>query len=190
MGFLLVTLVVFVFTSHELAHLYRFGHLVPLGLHVEVMLTTSDDILGVEGVAKIYNASLTNYGLLPVEVTVCDYRDWASQHATMLNYIVERRTSQPGEWQYVREWDSYGLRFFCRPSFEVTGTHRVRRRLWPGQTYRLGGGIPAQLGGFHLGDQGRFTVFLNADNDKNRAVSSEIFRVDQEPKSTRTSTPD
>jgi hypothetical protein len=50
------------------------------------------------------------------------------------NYIVERRTPQVGSWQYVREWDGYGSRLFCRPSFEVTETHRVPRRLWPGQT--------------------------------------------------------
>jgi hypothetical protein len=62
--------------------------------------------------------------------------------------------------------------------------------MWPGQTYRLDEVVPAQFGGFHVGDEGRFTVFLNADNDKNRAISSEIFRVEQEPKSRRASTPD
>jgi hypothetical protein len=181
-GFSLVALVLAAFIVHELSHLYRFGHFVPLGLHVEVVVTTSNDLLGVEGTGKIYDAHLTNYGILPAAVTVCDYCDWTSRHQTMVNYIVERRTSQIGSWQYVPEWDSYGSRLFCRPSFEVTETHRVPRRIWPGQTYRLGEGVPAQFGGFHAGDEGRFTVFLNADNDKNRAISSEIFLVDQEPK--------
>jgi len=189
-GFSLVALVLAAFIVHELRHLYRFGHFVPLGLHVEVVLRTSNDFIGVEGTAKIYSGSLTNYGILPAAVTVCDYLDWTSSHRTMVNYIVERRTSQIGSWQYVREWDSYGSRFFCSPSFEITETHRVPRRIWPGQTYRLDEVVPAQFGGFHAGDEGRFTVFLNADNDKNRAISSEIFRVDQEPKSRRVSTPD
>jgi hypothetical protein len=189
-GFLSVALIFATFASHELIHLFRFGHFVPLGLHVEVVVTTSNDLLGVDGTGKIYNASLTNYGILPAAVTVCDYLDWASRQQTMVNYIVERRTPQIDSWQYVREWDGYGSRLFCRPSFEVTETHRVRRRLWLGQTYPLGEGVPAQWGGFHVGDEGRFTVFLNADDDKNRTISSAIFRVDQEPKSKRASTPD
>jgi hypothetical protein len=186
----LAAVVLAAFMVHELRQLYRFGHFAPLGLHVEVVVTTSNDLLGVEGTAKIYDGSLTNYGILPAAVTVCDYLDWTSSHQTMVNYIVERRTSQIGSWQYVREWDSYGSRLFCRPSFEITGTHRVPRRMWPGQTYRLNEVVPAQFGGFRIGDEGRFTVFLNADNDKNRAISSEIFRVEQEPKSRRASTPD
>ena len=187
---LLVALIFATFALHELVHLFRFGHFVPLGMHVEVVVTTSNDLLGVEGTGKIYNASLSNYGILPAAVTVCDYLDWTSRHQTMVNYIVERRTPQIGSWQYVREWDGYGSRLFCRPSFEITETHRVRRRLWPGQTYRLGEGVPAQWGGFHVGDEGRFTVFLDADNDKKRTISSAIFRVDQEPKSKRASSPD
>ena len=189
-GFSLVALAFASCASHELIHLFRFGHFVPLGLHVEVVVTSSNELLGVEGTGKIYNASLTNYGVLPAAVTVCDYLDSTSSNQTMVNYIVERRTPQIGGWQYVREWDNYGSRFFCRPSFEVTETHRVRRRLWPGQTYRVGEGVPAQWGGFHVGDEGKFTVFLNADNDKNHVISSAIFRVDQEPKSRRASSPD
>jgi hypothetical protein len=189
-AFLLVALVFATFALHELIHLFRFGHFVPLGMHVEVVVTTSNGLLGVDGTGKIYNASLTNYGILPAAVTVCDYLDWTSRHQTMVNYIVERRAPQIGGWQYVREWDGYGSRLFCRLSFEVTETHRVRRRLWPGQTHRFGEGVPAQWGGFHVGDEGRFTVFLDADNDKKRAISSAIFRVDQEPKSKRASSPD
>jgi len=189
-GFLLLALVFAAFALHEFNHLYRFGHFVPLGLHVEVVVTTSNDLLGVEGTGKIYNARLTNYGILPAAVTVCDYLDWASRQETMVNYFVERRTSRTDNWQYVPEWDNYGSRIFCRPSFEVTETHRVRRRFWPGQTYRVGDGVPAQWGGFHVGDEGRFIVFLNADNNKNRAISSSIFRVDQEPKSRRASSLD
>ena len=169
-------------TLHELRHFYRFGHFVPLGLHAEVVVTTSNDLLGVEGTGKIYQASLTNYGVLPAGLTVCDCLDWASRHETMVNYIVERRTPHLSNWILVPEWDDYGSRLFCRPSFEVTETHLVRKRLWPGQTYRVGWGVPALWGGFHIGDEGRFTVFLNADHDKNHAISTTIFLVDQEVK--------
>jgi hypothetical protein len=188
---LLVTMLAFVaFICYEMNHFHRFGHYVPLGLHVEVVVTTSKELLGVDGTGKIYNASLTNYGVLPAALTVCDYLDWTSRHQTMVNYIVEKRTPQIGSWEFVREWDDYGRRLFCRPSFEVTQTHLVRRRLWPGQTYGIGEGVPAQMGGFHIGDEGRFTVFLNADNDKNHAISTAVFRVDQEVKTRRASSPD
>jgi len=66
--------------------------------------------------------------------------------------------------------------------FEVTEEHLARRRLWPGQSIRLGEGIPAQMGGFHVGDEGTFTIFLDADGNKTNAISTAIFRVDQQIK--------
>jgi hypothetical protein len=167
---------------HELIHLHRYGHLVPLGLHADVVVTTADDLLGVEGTAKIYHASFTNYGIRPTAVIVCDYLNWASMRSTMVNYIVEKWDPQSRGWKFVSEWDSDGSRLFCRPAFEVTETHLVERRLWPGQTVSVGEGVPAQLGGFHVGDTGRFTIFLAADGDGNNSISTAGFRVDQELK--------
>lgn len=51
-----ITLVALFFVGlflHELRHLYLYGHLVPLGLHADVSITTSNDVLGVAGIAKI-----------------------------------------------------------------------------------------------------------------------------------------
>ena|SRR5215472_7041198 len=81
-GFSLVALAFASFASHELIRLCRFGHFFPLGQHVEVVVTSSNDLLGVEGTGKIHNASLTNQGVLPAAVTVCDYLDWTSRHQT------------------------------------------------------------------------------------------------------------
>src|ERR1700746_2954217 len=86
----LVTAACVGFLFHELIHLKRYGHLVPLGLHADVVVTTADDLLGVKGTAKIYHASFTNYGIRPTTVIVCDYLNWAHMHGTMVNYIVER----------------------------------------------------------------------------------------------------
>jgi hypothetical protein len=44
---------------HELNHYHRYGHFAPFGLHAEVSIAESSDVLGVEGVAKIYRARLT-----------------------------------------------------------------------------------------------------------------------------------
>lgn len=47
----------------------------------------------------------------------------------------------------IPRWDECGLRWFCCASFEITQTHLVRWRLWPGQSIRLGEVIPAKRGG-------------------------------------------
>jgi len=73
---------------HEMRHFGRYGHFAPLGLHADFTTTTSRDILGVRGTATIYQARLTNYGVLPDTIVVCDYLDYASMHQTMVNYVV------------------------------------------------------------------------------------------------------
>ena len=82
-------------------------------LHADVFIVTSDDVLGVEGIAKIYRARLTNYGILPATIVVCDYLV-SSAPDTDLNYVVERWNQQPVKWILVPEWDFYGCRLFCR----------------------------------------------------------------------------
>jgi hypothetical protein len=171
---------------HESIHLFRFGHLPPLGLHADVVVTTSSELLGVDGVGKIYEGRLTNYGLFPATITACDYLDFASLHDTMVAYYVERRDPQLGRWNIVTEWGAYGSRLFCRPSFEVTETHLVRRRLWPGESIRVGAVVPAQGPGFRVGDDGRFTIFLGALGDRSKAVSTAPFRIDAPIKTKRT----
>jgi len=170
------------FLLHESIHVDVYGHLAPLGLHADVFTTTSDDILGVDGIAKIYNARVTNYGILPVTIVVCEYQV-SGVPLTTINYVVERWDRQSRGWVLVPEWDLYGGRWFCRPAFEVTGEHLAQRRLWPGQSMRIGEGIPGQMGGFRIGDTGRFTVFLRANGDRNKSLSTHPFRLDQQPKS-------
>ena len=178
---ILVALFLVGLSQHALWHLYRYGHLAPFGLHADVSITTSDDVLGVEGIAKIYHVRVTNYGLFPSTISVCELRV-AGAPAVEVNYAVERWDRQSKEWRLVPEWDFDGYRLFCRPAFEVTEEHIARRRLWPGQSIEVGEGIPGQLGGFHVGDEARFTIFLDADGNKANAISTAIFRVDQQPK--------
>jgi hypothetical protein len=164
---LLVTPVVI----HEVHHFKRYGHLAPFGLHADFTTTTSQDILGVRGTATIYQARSANYGV-PAPMVVCDYLD-SGMPATMVNSVVERQRSSNGPWEVVPEWSR--LRPFCRRSFEVTETHLVRHRLWPGRTVELGEAIPAQ-NGFRVGDHGRFT-FLPRGDDFSDSVSTVSFYV-------------
>lgn len=180
-GIISVAIMCLGFSLHELRHFQRYGHIAPLGLHVDVSVATSNEVLGVEGIAKIYRARLTNYGIIPSSLRVCSERI-VGVPAIDLNYIVERWDRQSGSWRAVPEWDFGGYRLFCRPVFEVTDQHVVSQRLWPGQSLYVGEGIPGQLGGFQIGDEGRFTVLLNADGDKTHATSTSAFLVDQEPR--------
>ncbi len=176
------------FLVHELSHLFRYGHLVPLALHADVDVTTSEDIIGVDGIAKIYRARITNYGILPATIVVCDYLV-SSAPATDLNYVVERWDNDSRNWRFVPEWDFYGYRLFCQPVFEVSEEHLAPRRLWPWQRLRVGEGIPGQMGGFRIGDNGRFTIFLKADGNWHKTLSTAPFRIDQQVKNYRPSSP-
>src|SRR5208337_4246660 len=121
-GILSIAFLCLGFVWIELSHFHRYGHLAPLGLHADVDVTTSNDVIGVDGTAKIYHAKLTNYGILPASIIVCDLRV-SGAPGTDLNYVVERWDRESGEWKFVPEWDFYGSRFFCRPVFEVTEEH-------------------------------------------------------------------
>jgi len=183
-GIIFVALMFLGLSVHELRHFYRYGHFVPFGMHADVSVTSSDNILGVDGPAKIYRATLTNYGVIPTSIVVCEYLV-SGAPGTDVSYVVERWDRQLRKWTSVPEWDFGGYRLFCRPIFEVTQQHLANRRLWPGQSIEIGEGIPAQLGGFQIGDDGRFTTFLSADDKLSNAVSTAVFRIDQQPKNIR-----
>jgi hypothetical protein len=188
-GVTFVALTCIVLFINELFHLHRYGHFAPFGLHADVTMTQRNDVLGVDGDAKIYRARLTNYGIFPATVVLCAERI-AGAPEIEVNYLVERWDNQSGSWRGVPEWDFSGYRLFCAPVFEVSEEHLMNWRLWPGQSLPIGEGIPAQLGGFHAGDVGKFTIFLNADGSKANAISTAILHVDQEVKKRHVSGPD
>jgi hypothetical protein len=172
-----VFLIVVAFTIHESIHFYRFRHLAPLGLHADVEVSTESNLLGIRGLANFYKARLTNYSVFPITMIVCDYINWAGVHDTMVAYAVERWDPQMNTWEEVPEWDD--SRLFCHPAFEVVETHLILRRLWPGQSLPVGGIMPAERSGFHQGDGGRFTIFLDGAYNSNRAISTAAFRIDR-----------
>jgi hypothetical protein len=55
----------------EFAHRYNFGHLVPYGLHVDVL---SEEVsIGIPGQKKMYRAELSNFTFWPTKLDACDY---------------------------------------------------------------------------------------------------------------------
>jgi len=51
----------------ELGHRYHFGHLVPYGLHVDVL---SEEVsIGIPGQKKMYKAELSNFSFFPARLS-------------------------------------------------------------------------------------------------------------------------
>jgi len=146
-GALLFMCFVTVLLLHEVIHLDRYGHLVRFGLHADPVVSKGD--IGIEGITKLYEARLTNYGLLPAKVTACDFTTDASAHGTKVAYTVEQWDSRQNKWKPVE----YGEPPFCRryPLGNISEARLFSALLWPGQSIATGREATAARGGSKLG---------------------------------------
>ena len=161
----------------ELNHLDRYGHLIGLGLHADLVVSKGD--IGVEGITKLYEARLTNYGLLPVKVTSCDFTTNASAHETKVAYAVEQWQGSQNKWKTV----DYGESTFCQPYplGIISEAHLSSVLLWPGQSIATDKEATGARGGFQLGDCARLSVFLGKRGDWRKAFPTPAFHIDELP---------
>jgi hypothetical protein len=177
-GVLLIALVSLGVAFVELNHYYRYGHLAPFALHADAVVRKGD--IGIEGISKLYEARLTNYGLYPVKVTVCDFISDAFAHGTMAAYAVERWNRQVGKWETVVVWDKSK---FCRPyPLGIVQASLRRKLLWPEQSLWTGEEATAAREGFQVGDSARFSVFSGDAGDWRTALPTSAFRIDERPR--------
>lgn len=146
--------------SVELVHRYNYGHFVSYGLHVDAM--SEDGNIGIPGQTKLYWAELSNFSLLPVALTACDYTTDTLTPGTDYPYSVQRWDASSQIWQTISDM---GGKDFCYPiPAGRGGTHVVSKRLWPGTPVRVmeweatGAREP-----FQKGDFARFVVFRKID---------------------------
>ena len=174
-GVLLLMLFAAVLVLHELNHFDRYGHLVGLGLHADAVVSKGD--AGYEGITKLYQARLTNYGLLPVKVTACDFTTDASVHGTMVAYAAEKWDSRQNKWKTVESGEST----FCRPyPLGIISEARLfSALLWPGQSISTRKEATAARGSFQIGDYARFSVFSGKAGDWRKALPTAAFRIDE-----------
>jgi len=66
LGILLISILAFAFSFVEIRHRARFGHFALPGLHADVLTRMVD-------YWTAYEARLTNFGVVPVRITVCDF---------------------------------------------------------------------------------------------------------------------
>ena len=177
-GVSLLALLLLGLILHELNHFCRYGHIAPLGLHADVVISRGD--IGIEGISKLYEARLINYGPFPARVTACDFISDASAHGTMVAYAIERWDKQVGKWSTIVEEEKST---FCRPyPLGIAKAHLFSRLLWLGQSISTGEEATTARGGFQLGDSARFSVFSGEAGNWRTAFPTAAFRVDEIPR--------
>jgi hypothetical protein len=137
----------------ELRHKLRFGHFVGPGLHADFMVARVD--LGIPGITKAYDATLTNFGPFPRNVSRCEYLTDAMAHESELAFSVQRWESSSQNWTTPLVPSKA---FFCKPyPLGIVEGKVVERRLWPGQNLSIGEDATAAM--FQKGDIVRFVLF-------------------------------
>src|ERR1700739_147859 len=97
----LVSFVVLACTMIEVGHVLRFGHFAPLGLHADVIVRKAD--YGIPGISKAYEPRLSNFGIAPETVMVCEVReDWDSMsYVTEVGNSIERWNPNSKKWEDI-----------------------------------------------------------------------------------------
>jgi hypothetical protein len=72
-------------------HYQRRGEFAPLTLRAE--LWAREGRTGIPGISKMYEAGVTNYGILPRRALRCRYIDDTAHAGAMVLYRVERRVA-------------------------------------------------------------------------------------------------
>lgn len=140
----------------EFEHRYNYGHFFSYGLHVDAISEYGD--IGIPGQTHLYRARLSNFSLLPLSFTACDYVTDAMEHGTEFPYAVQRWDASSNSWQTIVEVSEKG---FCHPApLSTIETHIVSKQLWFGMSVEVmegeatGARVP-----FQKGDMARFVVF-------------------------------
>ena len=171
----LIGLVALAYSTLEVGHLLRFGHLTPLGLHADVVIRKAD--YGIPGITKVYEPRLSNFGIAPKTVTVCKVlEDWDSfYYVTEISNATEKWNPSSKRWESI-----FG------DSTVPSGCNHMTKRLWPLQSVSGGEVAVAGYDVFAIGDQARFVLFPGNRKpiptgpiviDEHASVSGVPFRV-------------
>ena len=172
----LIVLFCFLLISVELIHRYNYGHFVSYGLHVDAL--SRDAYIGIPGQTKMYSAEITNYSLLPVKLSGCDYVTDAFGQGTKFSYALQKWDNSSNIWQTIDDVSEEG---FCHPvPLSTIETHLVSKWLLPGAGMNImegeatGARIP-----FQKGDMARFVIFPRIENgvDWQSAIPSVPFYI-------------
>jgi hypothetical protein len=158
-------------------HFSVHGHSAPLGLHADIIVSNAS--IGIPGITKMYEAELTNYGVLPIAVTRCEFVDDTLSHGTMVAYSVERWNGTSGNWESVVNMNG---RNFCKPyPLGIVEARLTMKWLWPGQSLTTGEEATAARDPLQRGDSARFVVYLRTDERNSASIPTAAFPIDESP---------
>jgi hypothetical protein len=139
--FAALSVLVLAIAALQIYHHSQYGHYVPFGLHADV--TASDG-------TELFDAHLSNFGLLPEKVERCEFTSDAGAHEANVGYRLERLDTGTDTWETIFSTEQN----FCRPHLIVS------RTLWPGQTLSIGSEFIAARGDV-TGKTMRFVIEAN-----------------------------
>ena len=141
-------------TYAQVRHRLATGHFAVLGLHADVVEHRAS--IGIPGITKTYEATVTKYGLLPVLVERCTYISDTMTPGKMVAYNIERWDPQSHIWKTALEFAKPN---FCTPvPLSMGETHWVRSWLWPGQSLSTEEEATGARQPFKKGDTLRFVI--------------------------------
>lgn len=156
-------------------HFSTHGHAAGRGLHADVL--TRNASIGIPGINKMYEAELTNFGMLPALTRQCDYLSDAMARGTMVAYSVERWDHRSGAWQSVVDMNNAE---FCAPApLSIVEASLTARWLWPGQSVRTEEEATAAREPLRAGDTVRFRVYVRTGDSKSESVATNGFVIDE-----------
>jgi hypothetical protein len=127
----------------------------------------------------MYEAELTNYGILPVAVTRCEFLDDTFSRGTMVAYSVERWNRSSGHWESVVNMNS---RNFCKPyPLGIVEARVATKWLWLGQSITTGEEATAARDPLERGDSARFVVYLRTGDANSASLPTAAFPIDESP---------
>lgn len=148
-----VMLILIVLVTIEFRHDLRFGPFLEPALHADYTVGGLD--LVIPGITKVYDATLTNFGLIPPSLFACEFvtMPWDMEVNLRLQSSNGLGPLKLGQRRCSRQ-----RRLSANPFLSGLSKGKVvGRRLWPGQSLSIG--EEATAAGFQNGDVVRLVLF-------------------------------
>jgi hypothetical protein len=166
---LLAAILVSVIGVVEVRHLVIFAHFAPLTLHADVSVANGD--IGIPGITKLYDAHVTNFGILPRRIERCEFVTDAFAPSVTVGYRLQQWDMASRHWQTVLDAASE----YCRPyPLGIIKARLTSKLLWPGQTLSTAEEATGARGNLK-GQTMRFAVVANS-----REFPTSSFVIDEQ----------
>lgn len=158
----------------EVKHEYRFGHFVAPSLHADYSISRAD--LAIPGITKVYDATLTNFGVFPRKVRASEFVTDAMAQGTEIAFALQRWDRAAHDWRTV--WEP-SKESFCQPyPLGIIEGKVTERRLWPGQNLSIG--QEATAARLQKGDIARFVLFGAESRTVTSGYPTVGFEIDEQ----------